>query len=51
MKDDFINFYSNPGNIDIGLATDNYSFGDTVVYNDYQSYIEKAVNYIKFMSN
>ncbi|WP_400146087.1 hypothetical protein [Candidatus Methanarcanum hacksteinii] len=50
-KDDFINFYSNPGNIDIGLATDNYSFGDTVVYNDYQSYIEKVVNYIKFMSN
>lgn len=39
----------NLSEININLCNDQYHFNNSVIYNDYNQFIEKIVNYIKFM--
>ena len=50
-KDEYIAFYSDPKNISLGFAKDTYDFGDSVIFNDYPKFMDKVVNYFKFMGN
>ena len=45
-KDDYINYYKN---IDIKLtpSLNNYQFGNSIIYNDYEKFINEIINYCK----
>lgn len=47
-KDEYYNYYRNHQNLSIVKSTRNYgSFSNSVIHNDYVSYINKICNYIK----
>ena len=48
-KKDYIKFLLNKKDFEITLCRDNYAFKDSIVYNDYENFINKVVNYIKFL--
>lgn len=45
-KDDYINYYKN---IDVKLtpSLNNYQFGNSIIYNDYEKFINEIINYCK----
>lgn len=47
-KNDYINFYLSLDNIEVKLSQNDYGvFHNSVIYNDYKTYINKIVHYIK----
>ncbi len=49
FKSDYNNFFSIKENIKIRLSDDPYSFDDSVVYNDYETFIDKVSHYFKYL--
>lgn len=43
--------YSDRSNIHLELCTEGYKFKDTVVYNDYETYLNKVVHYLNYLGN
>lgn len=48
-KTDYVDYLLGLEDFEITLCTDRYSFKDSIVYNDYENFINKVVNYIKFL--
>lgn len=48
-KEEYIRLLLGKEDFAITLCHDQYSFRDSVVYNDYESFINKVVNYIQFL--
>ena len=48
-KSDYIKFLLDKEDFEITLCNDKYNFKDSIVYNDYENFINKVVNYIKFL--
>ena len=47
-KDEYISFYRNINDLNIELSSRTFNrFDNSVIYNDYEMYIDKVVHYIK----
>lgn len=48
-KTDYADYLLKLKNFEITLCNDKYSFKDSIIYNDYENFISKVANYIKFL--
>lgn len=48
-KGRYEDFYSQKENVKLRLSDDKYKFDDSVIYNDYVSFIEKVVHYFQYL--
>lgn len=48
-KADYVNYFLELNDFEIILCNDQYSFNNSVVYNDYENFMQKVVNYINFL--
>ncbi len=48
-KTDYVDYLLGLKDFEITLCNDKYNFKDSIVYNDYENFVNKVINYIKFL--